>query len=100
MESAKLNIRRFIFLIFFSCCVNALQAQPWYFRSYGVKDGMSGNGVMSILQDSRGFMWFGTRNGLNRFDGSSFKVFRNNPYDSLSIGSNSIGCLYEDKSGR
>jgi ligand-binding sensor domain-containing protein/signal transduction histidine kinase/DNA-binding response OmpR family regulator len=76
-----------------------LQGQPYYFRSYGVKEGMSGNGVMSILQDSRGFMWFGTRNGLNRFDGTSFKIFRNNPFDSLSIGSNSIVSLYKDKSG-
>ncbi|RYZ28438.1 MAG: hybrid sensor histidine kinase/response regulator, partial [Chitinophagaceae bacterium] len=77
-----------------------VQGQPYYFRSYGIREGMSGNGVMSILQDSKGFMWFGTRNGLNRFDGSSFMIFRNNPFDSLSIGSNSIGCLYEDKSGR
>lgn len=60
---------------------------------------MSGNAVISILQDSRGFMWFGTRNGLNRFDGTSFRIFRNDPEDSLSIGSNSIGCLFETKSG-
>lgn len=42
-------------------------------------------------------MWFGTRNGLNRFDGNSFRVFRNNILDSFSIGSNSIVSLYEDK---
>lgn len=61
---------------------------------------MSGNAVISILQDHKGFMWFGTRNGLNRFDGTSFKIFRNNIADSLSIGSNSVGSLYEDKRGR
>ena len=65
-----------------------------------MREGMSGNTVTSILQDSRGFMWFGTRNGLNRFDGTAFKIYRNNLSDSLSIGSNSIGCLYGDKSGR
>jgi ligand-binding sensor domain-containing protein/signal transduction histidine kinase/DNA-binding response OmpR family regulator len=91
---------RFVLFIFFVCSVYVLRGQPYYFRSYGVKEGMSGNGVMSILQDSKGFMWFGTRNGLNRFDGTSFKVFRNDLLDSLSIGSNSIGSLYEGKSGR
>lgn len=49
------------------------------------------------MQDSKGFMWFGTRNGLNRFDGSSFKIFRNDINNPQSIGSNSILCLYEDK---
>lgn len=89
-----------LFLLFLlSCCFKITAAQPYYFRSYGVKDGMSGNAVISILQDSRGFMWFGTRNGLNRFDGTSFRIFRNDPEDSLTIGSNSIGCLYETSTG-
>ena len=91
---------RFLFVLFFVSCVFVLHGQSYYFRSYGVREGMSGNAVMSILQDRKGFMWFGTRNGLNRFDGTSFKVFRNNIFDSSSIGSNSIGCLFEDKSGR
>ena len=42
-------------------------------------------------------MWFGTRNGLNRFDGTTFKIFRNDIKDSTSIGSNSILSLYADK---
>ena len=91
---------RFIYLVIFICSGFLSQSQPHYFRSYGVREGMSGNSVTSILQDSRGFMWFGTRNGLNRFDGTSFKIYRNNLSDSLSIGSNSIGCLYGDISGR
>ena len=52
------------------------------------------------MQDSKGFMWFGTRNGLNRFDGSSFKIFRNDVNDTHSIGSNSILCLFEDEQAR
>lgn len=90
---------RLLLLLVVSCCYQTAAAQPYYFRSYGVKEGMSGNAVISILQDKRGFMWFGTRNGLNRFDGTSFRIFRNNPEDSLSIGSNYIGCLFETKSG-
>jgi ligand-binding sensor domain-containing protein len=90
---------RLLLLLSFSCCFHKAMAQPYYFRSYGVKEGMSGNAVISILQDSRKFMWFGTRNGLNRFDGTSFRTFRNDPEDSLSIGSNSIGCLFETNTG-
>jgi ligand-binding sensor domain-containing protein/signal transduction histidine kinase/DNA-binding response OmpR family regulator len=91
---------RFIFFLISIGCVFVSRGQPHYFRSYGVREGMSGNSVTSILQDSRGFMWFGTRNGLNRFDGTSFKIYTNNLSDSLSIGSNSIVCLSGDKSGQ
>lgn len=74
-----------------------LHAQQYYFRSYQKSDGLSSNTVTCIKQDAAGFMWFGTRNGLNRFDGTSFKVFKNDANDRLSIGSNSILSLYEDK---
>jgi ligand-binding sensor domain-containing protein/signal transduction histidine kinase/DNA-binding response OmpR family regulator len=91
---------RFISSLILVCCVFVSRGQPHYFRSYGVTEGMSGNSVTSILQDSKGFMWFGTRNGLNRFDGTSFKIYTNILSDSLSIGSNSIVCLFGDKSGQ
>lgn len=48
---------------------------------YDSRDGLSHNSVSCILQDSRGFLWFGTRNGLNRFDGADFKVFRRQEKD-------------------
>jgi len=48
-----------------------------------------------MLQDSKGFMWFGTKDGLNRYDGYSFKTFQHIQTDSKSIGSNFIRCLYE-----
>lgn len=50
-------------------------SQPVYFRHYQVEDGLANNTVFSVFQDSRGFMWFGTKEGLNRFDGSVFKTF-------------------------
>ena len=48
-----------------------------------------------MMQDKLGFMWFGTRDGLNRFDGLSYKIFRNDPSDPNTIGSNAIMCLSE-----
>jgi len=57
---------------------------------------LSSNTITTILQDKKGFMWFGSRNGLNRFDGSVFKIYQNKQSDTASIGSNSIFSLYED----
>lgn len=76
-----------------------LWAQPYYFRHYQVENGLSHNSVICAMQDKRGFMWFGTKDGLNRFDGYSFKTFRKNAADSNSIGNNFIQSLYQDKQG-
>lgn len=75
------------------------KAQPYYFRHFQVENGLSNNAVICSLQDNKGFLWFGTKDGLDRFDGYSFKIFRNDPDDSGSIGSNFIHCLYEDQTG-
>ena len=66
------------------------------FRNYQVDDGLSHNSVWYVMQDSDGFMWFGTNDGLNRFDGKNFKVYKHNPNDSTSIGHNFIHCIRED----
>jgi ligand-binding sensor domain-containing protein/signal transduction histidine kinase/DNA-binding response OmpR family regulator len=73
-----------------------LKGQPYYFKHYQVENGLSNNSVECILQDDDGFLWFGTLNGLNRFDGYSFKTFHNDPEDSTTIGSNFIRCLFND----
>ena len=70
--------------------------QSYYFRHYQVEDGLSNNAVLTCVQDNKGFLWFGTKDGLNRFDGYTFKVFRHDPEDSTSIGNNFIHCLYMD----
>ncbi|MFT3903335.1 MAG: two-component regulator propeller domain-containing protein [Niabella sp.] len=86
-----------IILVVLIACQSLSLAQHYYFRHYQVEDGLSNNTVICTMQDSKGFLWFGTKDGLNRFDGYTFKVFRNNPADSTTIGNNSIWRLYEDK---
>lgn len=70
------------------------------FMKLSVEQGLSQSTVFSILEDSRGFMWFGTRTGgLNRYNGYEFTVFKNNPQNKNSLSSNEVISLYEDSSG-
>lgn len=69
------------------------------FEQITTNDGLSQSTVNDILQDSRGFLWFATEDGLNRYDGYQFKVYRNDSYDLFSISSNQITSIIEDKNG-
>src|SRR5882724_12218589 len=62
----------------------------------GIEQGLSNNAVRCIYQDHKGFMWFGTYDGLNRYDGHDFKVFRNRFNDSTSLINNWIYTINED----
>lgn len=84
----------FIIAFLLLTCLN-LNGQNYYFKHYKVEDGLSHNTINSIIQDHNGFLWFGTKDGLNRFDGYTFKVFRNALNNSKSIGSNFIRTLHE-----
>lgn len=77
-----------------------IQVHASYFRNYQVENGLSHNSVWAVMQDHKGFLWFGTNDGLNRFDGKTFKIFRKKQDDSLSIGNNFIHCLKEDSQKR
>jgi ligand-binding sensor domain-containing protein/AraC-like DNA-binding protein len=72
---------------------------PIKFGRLSVEDGLSQSSVFAIHQDSTGFMWFGTEDGLNRFDGYHFKVFRPHPGNLHGINDNIIHCIFEDRSG-
>lgn len=67
-----------------------------YFIRLDVERGLVHNTVYCILQDDRGFMWFGTKDGLSRYDGYQFKNYRNNKKDPQSIGNNCIRSLFQD----
>ena len=69
------------------------------FNHLSLDEGLSQSVVTAILQDSAGFMWFGTQDGLNRYDGYEFKVYKNDPDDPDSLSSNFIKSMYEDQSG-
>ncbi|HXS58666.1 MAG TPA: two-component regulator propeller domain-containing protein [Hanamia sp.] len=87
----------FFFVLLFS--VN-LQAQPYYFRHYQVENGLSNNTINFIKQDSKGFMWFATKDGLNRFDGSQFKVFRmNTSVKDKNLSKDYIYCILAGENG-
>lgn len=75
-----------------------IYSQSVEFRNYSVQDGLSNNKVNCVLQDKTGFIWFGTEDGLNRFDGFEFKVFRLSS-EKNSIVSKDIWSLYEDEDG-
>ena len=69
------------------------------FNHLSVADGLSQSAVVCIFQDKNGFMWFGTQDGLNRYDGYNFKVFKNNPDETTSLSDNFIFSIFEDESG-
>ena len=69
------------------------------FHRLSIEEGLSQNSIICILQDSKGFLWLGTEDGLNRYDGYSFKTYYHNPNEPGSLSHNRIGSLYEDRSG-
>lgn len=81
------------------CCNLQAINQNYYFKNFSVEDGLSQNTVNAILQDREGFMWFGTKDGLNRYDGLLFRQYKYNSNDIHSLGNNFVTSLYEDKEG-
>ena len=73
------------------------QAPKLRFTHLSNEQGLSNSTIESIFQDSRGFIWFGTRDGLNRYDGNEIVVYRNDPFDTASLSDNYIRCIYEDR---
>jgi signal transduction histidine kinase/ligand-binding sensor domain-containing protein len=77
----------------------AAKSRDLKFAHLTTSDGLAQNNVVAILQDARGFMWFATGEGLNRYDGNSFVVYKNNPNDPGSLSHNFIRDLVEDDRG-
>src|SRR6266545_7105981 len=69
------------------------------FEHLSIEDGLSQNAGLAIFQDSKGYLWIGSQDGLNRYDGYNFKIFKHDPDDPKSISNNSILAIAQDKDG-
>nr|WP_294944573.1 hybrid sensor histidine kinase/response regulator [uncultured Mucilaginibacter sp.] len=81
------------------CNFSANAQQKIKFTHLTTEDGLSQSVVRCIVKDKYGFMWFGTYDGLNRYDGYNFTIYRNIPKNAHSLNGNSIGALFEDREG-
>lgn len=90
--------RSILFLLLVTLSAFA-QQDKFYFNHITVKDGLSHGIVNCFYRDSEGFLWIGTYNGLNRYDGSNFLVMKSNRHNSHSLLNNSIHGITEDKNG-
>ncbi len=98
-EKRRTNvIAALVFLILSVCLYVQAQKQTdkIRFKHLSVADGLSQEAVNCIIQDKKGFMWFGTQDGLNRYDGYNFKVYKNDLNDISAISDKYILCIYED----
>ena len=86
-----------IFLLLI-CAVGS--SQPRRFEQLTSADGISQSEVYSFLKDSRGFVWFGTVDGLNRYDGYHIEIFNTSKNDTNSLSNNTVRSLAEDETGR
>lgn len=95
-------VKHLLIVCFFLLSGFYLQGQvgEYSFRNLTSKEGLSQSSVIEIKQDRLGQMWFGTRDGLNIYDGENFKIFRNDPEDSTSISNSDILSIMEAKDGK
>jgi ligand-binding sensor domain-containing protein len=74
-------------------------ANDVHFEHISIEQGLSQTSVFSVFQDSKGFMWFGTLDGLNKYDGYSFTVYKSDPRNPNTLSNNTIVKIFEDKQG-
>ena len=99
----KNGIRWLLWIWFIPVSFIGLRAQPTEllqrFEHLSNANGLSQGMVTAIIQDEQGFLWFGTKDGLNRYDGYEFKVYRHDSFDSTSISANYIEFIFKDQHG-
>ena len=90
------NVLKLLIIIFFPILIFA-QRLELQFEHITVEHGLSNNTIHCMNLDSLGFYWIGTADGLNKYDGYQFTIYRNDPADSSSLSHNYIWSAYEDK---
>lgn len=96
------NLYQTLCTLFF-CCLGMLSVQAqssFTFKRLTTKSGLSQSNVTSIAKDAKGFMWFATRDGLNRYDGYQFKIYQYDREDKTSLSSSYVSVVYVDLRGR
>jgi PAS domain S-box-containing protein len=73
--------------------------RPLRFERFSLTDGLSQNSVLAMLQDKQGYLWFGTQDGLNRYNGYEFTVFKHDPEDANSLSYSGVISLLQDRAG-
>src|SRR5690348_799313 len=92
-------LRKLFFPACFFICGAAI-AQQYAFVRFTNENGLSNNVVYSTYQDSKGYLWVATHDGLNRYDGYEFKKFLHNPFNKKSLAGNMTIAMAEDDNGR
>jgi len=95
--------KRFLFcllLLFIFSARAGAQNEFYQFQHITSANGLPSDNVSCLLQDADGFIWIGTSEGLARYDGYEFRIFRSNPVDTSSVSANTINALYQDQPGR
>ncbi|MEM9649778.1 MAG: two-component regulator propeller domain-containing protein, partial [Bacteroidota bacterium] len=95
------RIYKSILIIIFNCFgllgqETILNLNDLSFKHISSKEGLSQRSITDILQDNKGYLWFGTRDGLNKYDGSKISVYRHSSVDTTSLTHSWIKCLFQD----
>jgi len=93
-------MKKYLLIIFICISITTFAQENILFEHYTINDGISQSTINEIIQDSEGLIWFATYDGLNKFDGYNFTVYRNDPDNKNSLCQNYIICLAEDAKGR
>jgi serine phosphatase RsbU (regulator of sigma subunit)/ligand-binding sensor domain-containing protein len=92
-------LKLFLFSFFFTQSAFIFAQENFVFENFSIPQGLSNPTINCIYEDKYGFLWLGTNDGLSRYDGYEFKVYKNNPSDSISLPGNSIRTISEDNNG-
>jgi len=93
------GIQLVLFVIFLLFATSTTAAQHLRFQHTGINQGLSQSTVFDLLQDKDGFIWIATQNGLNRFDGYQFKIYKRNPDDPAALSDDFVNTLFQDSRG-
>ncbi len=94
-----MSVVLWIMFVFLLSSISYSQMGELQFKRISIESGLSQSSVLCIYQDHKNFLWFGTYEGLNRYDGYSFKVYKADPENPYSISNNDIECIQEDHLG-